>query len=576
MSLPFHTYKPDTLSLHGGQQPDPTTGSRAVPIYQTTSYVFRDTEHAQNLFALAEPGNIYSRIGNPTVDAFEQRIALLEDGVAAVATSSGMAAITLAILNVAEAGDEIVASTHLYGGTYNLLANTLPRYGINVTFVDGEEPARFKDAITSKTKAIFAETIGNPSLHVLDIEAVADIAHEAEIPLIVDNTFATPLGCQPLNWGADVVVHSATKWIGGHGTTIAGVVVDGGRFNWNNKKFPGFTEPDQSYHGIRYGVDVGSAAFATKLRVQLLRDIGAALSPHSAFLLLQGIETLPLRLTRHTENAQWIAEQLNEHPGVDWVSYPGLENHPAHELGKKYLSNGFGSIVVFGIRGGREEGRKVIDSINLFSHLANVGDAKSLIIHPASTTHQQLNEEDLRKTGVREEMIRLSIGLEDREDLLQDLTDAIEKATDTTKPPAKSPNDLTDLHVLASSLYRDESTVRPKSIAVVGARHVSDPIVLTSLTKLARLGFHVKFLDDAPDEFEHFETISSLNEEDIIYILAEEDEAFTRIQEARQSIILSNRKLVSNPTFHVYEEIDAYEVAIQLRTTGTITDVVTT
>ncbi|MGD6968458.1 O-acetylhomoserine aminocarboxypropyltransferase/cysteine synthase family protein [Rossellomorea vietnamensis] len=423
-----HQFDPETLLLHGGQEPDPVTGSRAVPIYQTTSYVFNDTEHAQNLFSLSEPGNIYTRIGNPTVDVFEKRIALLEKGVAAVAVSSGMAAISLAILNLAGAGDEIVASSKLYGGTYNLFAVTLPRYGIKVKFVDSTNPESIQDAITEKTKAVFAETIGNPSLNVLDIEKVADIAHANGIPLIIDNTFPSPYGCQPIQYGADIVIHSATKWIGGHGTAIGGVIVDGGKFDWDSPKFKDFTEPDPSYNGLRY-VDVGEAAYAVKLRVQLLRDLGACISPHNAFLLLQGLETLHLRVPKHNSNALEIARYLENHPSVDWVSYPGLENHPANALAEKYLSHGHGSIVNFGIKGGREAGRKLIDNITLWSHVANVGDAKSLIIHPASTTHQQLSGEDLKTTGVTEELIRLSIGLESVKDLQADLDQAITKAT---------------------------------------------------------------------------------------------------------------------------------------------------
>ncbi|MGM0843826.1 MAG: O-acetylhomoserine aminocarboxypropyltransferase/cysteine synthase family protein [Bacillota bacterium] len=423
-----HQFDPETLLLHGGQEPDPVTGSRAVPIYQTTSYVFNDTEHAQNLFSLSEPGNIYTRIGNPTVDVFEKRIALLEKGVAAVAVSSGMAAISLAILNIAGAGDEIVASSKLYGGTYNLFAVTLPRYGIKVKFVDSTNPENLQDAITEKTKAVFAETIGNPSLNVLDIEKVADIAHANGIPLIIDNTFPSPYGCQPIQYGADIVIHSATKWIGGHGTAIGGVIVDGGQFDWDSPKFKDFTEPDPSYNGLRY-VEVGEAAYAVKLRVQLLRDLGACISPHNAFLLLQGLETLHLRVPKHNSNALEIARYLENHPSVDWVSYPGLENHPANTLAEKYLSHGHGSIVNFGIKGGREAGRKLIDNITLWSHVANVGDAKSLIIHPASTTHQQLNSEDLKTTGVTEELIRLSIGLESVKDLQADLDQAIAKAT---------------------------------------------------------------------------------------------------------------------------------------------------
>ncbi len=423
----------DTLLLHGGQEPDPATGSRAVPIYQTTSYVFNNSDHAAKLFALEEPGNIYTRIMNPTVDVLEKRLALLEGGIGALGVASGMAAISLSILNIAGAGDEIVAATNLYGGTYNLFAVTLPKYGINVRFVDPSDPENFRQAITAKTKAVFAETIGNPSLHVLDIEGVAKVAHDHNIPLIIDNTFATPYVCKPIEWGADIVIHSATKWIGGHGTAIGGIVIDGGKFDWNNDKFPGFTEEDRSYNGLRYGIDVGPAAFITKLRVQLLRDLGACLSPQNAFLLLQGLETLHLRVERHTENALKIAEHLDQHSGVAWVSYPGLPQHPSHALAQKYLKNGTGSIVVFGIKGGRDSGRKVVDHISLWSHVANVGDAKSLIIHPASTTHQQLNEEELRATGVTEELVRLSVGLESAKDLIQDLDQAIEAAL------AKSP-----------------------------------------------------------------------------------------------------------------------------------------
>ncbi|AKG05419.1 O-acetylhomoserine aminocarboxypropyltransferase [Salimicrobium jeotgali] len=430
MTEQFKNYDLDTLALHGGQEVDPATGSRAVPIYQTTSYVFDDTEHARNLFGLEEPGNIYSRIGNPTVDVFEKRIALLEGGTAAVATASGMSAIAYSILNVAGAGDEIVAASNLYGGTYNLFAKTLPRYGIEVKFVDPEDPANFKKAITEKTKAVFAETIGNPSLHVLDIEKVSEIAHEQGVPLIIDNTFASPVQCKPLQWGADIVVHSATKWIGGHGTAIAGVVVDGGTFDWANGKFPGFTEPDDSYNGLVYSRDLGEVAFATKFRVQLLRDMGACLSPQNAFLLIQGLETLSLRIERHAENSLKVAKHLQAHPDVEWVSYPGLQEHPAHELADKYLQVGYGAIVNFGIKGGRDAGRKLIDNVSLWSHVANVGDAKSLIIHPASTTHQQLSVEELAASGVSEELIRLSVGIESVKDIINDLDESIEKATD--------------------------------------------------------------------------------------------------------------------------------------------------
>ncbi|MEK3993332.1 O-acetylhomoserine aminocarboxypropyltransferase/cysteine synthase family protein [Psychrobacillus sp. FSL K6-2365] len=413
----------ETLLLHGGQQPDPVTGSRAVPIHKTTSFVFKNTEHAQNLFALAETGNIYSRITNPTVDVFEQRIALLEGGTAAVALSSGMAAIAFSILNIAGAGDEIIAAENLYGGTFNLFAHTLPRYGITVKFVDSTNPENFRAAVTDKTKAFFAEIIGNPSLNVLDVENVAAIANEVGVPLLVDSTFATPYGSNPIKHGAHVVIHSATKWIGGHGTTIGGVVIDGGNFNWNSDKFPGFTQPDVTYHGLRYGIDVPSVAFAVKLRVQLLRDFGPTLSPEAAFSFLQGLETLHLRVPKHNENAQKIAEYLENNEEVTWVNYLGLESHPSHELAKKYLQNGFGSILTFGVKGGKEAGRNIIDNIEIWSHVANVGDAKSLIIHPASTTHQQLTPEDLVKSGVSEDLIRLSVGLE----AVEDLQTALEK-----------------------------------------------------------------------------------------------------------------------------------------------------
>ncbi|AQU80427.1 O-acetylhomoserine aminocarboxypropyltransferase [Planococcus faecalis] len=422
-------FKPETLLLHGGQQPDPTTGSRGVPVYKTTSYVFKNTQHAQDLFGLKDTGNIYSRIMNPTVDVFEQRVALLEGGTAAVALSSGMAAIAFSILNIAEAGDEIVADSSLYGGTYNLFANTLPRYGITTKFVDATDPENFKAAITDKTKAIFGEIIGNPSLNVFDVEKVAEIAHANGLPLLIDNTFASPYGSNPIEFGADVVIHSATKWIGGHGTTIGGVAVDAGKFNWDNPRFPNYTQPDETYHGLRYGIDVPGAAFATKLRVQLLRDFGPSLSPDSAHALLQGLETLHLRIPKHNSNAQIIADYLKKHPQIEWVNFLGFEEHPSHQLAKKYLKNeGYGSIVNFGIKGGREAGRNVIDHINLWSHVANVGDAKSLIIHPASTTHQQLNDEELTASGVTEELIRLSVGLENAEDLIADLEQAIQAA----------------------------------------------------------------------------------------------------------------------------------------------------
>jgi O-acetylhomoserine (thiol)-lyase len=482
----FTNQQDETTLLHGGQVPDPSTGARAVPIYQTTSYVFNNTEHAQNLFGLSEAGNIYSRIGNPTVDVFEQRIAQLEDGVAAVATSSGMAAISFAILNIAGSGDEIIADSNLYGGTYNLFAHTLPRYGIAVKFVDGTNLEEIKNAITDKTKAIFGETITNPSLNIFDVEAVSTIAHQHGIPLIIDNTFA-PYLTKPLTWGADVVVHSATKWIGGHGTTIGGVVVDGGRFNWNNSRFKGFTEPQESYNGLRF-IDVGAAAFATKLRVELLRDIGACLSPQSAFQLLQGLETLHLRIEKHTKNAQEIAAYLADHPAVEWVNYPGLQNHPSHQLAKKYLKDGYGSIITFGIKGGREAGRKLIDSISLWSHVANVGDAKSLIIHPASTTHQQLNPEELKSSGVSEELVRLSIGLEATSDLLSTLDEAINQAVGKTTNQKPSEKDAIEW-LVRSPFDRSDGTVRQKAIAVYTEENNRE--VNKAIEQLKALGFLV-------------------------------------------------------------------------------------
>lgn len=425
-------YRIETLGVHGGLKPDPVTGARALPIYQNNAYQFKNTEHAANLFGLKESGYIYTRITNPTTAVFEERVALLEGGVGALALASGMAAITLAVMNIAEAGDEIVAASNLYGGTYNLFAVTLPKYGINVKFVDPQDPENFRAAITEKTKAVFAETIGNPSLKVLDIEAVANIAHESGVPLIIDNTFASPYLCRPIEFGADIVVHSATKWLLGNGTTTGGIIVDSGKFDWNSPKFPGLTEPDESYHGLSYAKDVGAAAYITKARVQLLRDMGPALSPMNAFQFVLGLETLHVRMKEHVANAVKVVDYLEKHPAVSWVLYPGQENNPDKELVKKYLPKGAGSMIVFGIKGGREAGAKVIDNIELWAHVANVGDAKSLIIHPASTTHQQLDAEGLVAAGVSEDLIRLSVGIENVEDLLDDLEQAIAAATGIT------------------------------------------------------------------------------------------------------------------------------------------------
>ncbi|PWI57913.1 homocysteine synthase [Sulfoacidibacillus thermotolerans] len=422
------TYHFETQAVHAGQQPDPVTGARAVPIYQTSSYVFRNVEHAANLFALKEPGHIYTRIMNPTTDVFEQRIAQLEGGVGALAVASGQAAITFAILNIASAGDEIVASSHLYGGTYNLFAVTLKRLGIHVHFVDPSDLEQFTNAVTENTKAFYIETIGNPRIDVSDIAAIADLAHQHGVPLIVDNTFATPYLCRPFEFGADIIVHSATKFIGGHGTSIGGVIVDSGRFNWDNGRFPGLVEPDESYHGVSYVKDVGAGAYIVKARVQLLRDLGAAVSPFNSFLFLQGVETLALRMERHSQNALEIAHYLEQHAHVAWVHYPGLERSPYFSLAQKYLPRGQGAMLTFGIRGGAAEGARFIDALKLFSHLANVGDSKSLVIHPASTTHQQLTEAEQRAAGVQPEMVRLSIGIEHVEDLLADLDQALAKS----------------------------------------------------------------------------------------------------------------------------------------------------
>ena len=421
-----------TKSLHAGQVPDPTTGARAVPIYQTTSYVFKDTEHAANLFALKEFGNIYTRLMNPTTDVFEKRVAAIEGGTGALAVASGQAAETLGLLAITQLGDEIVAADNLYGGTYQLFHYTFPKLGRKVVFVDSNNPEEFKKAITDKTRAIYTETIGNPKLNVPDFEALSKIAHENGIPLVVDNTCGIGL-VKPIEYGADILTSSATKFIGGHGTSLGGVIVDSGNFKWNNGKFPEFTEPDPSYHGIKYWdtfknvPDAGNVAFILKVRVQLLRDLGPALSPFNSFLFLQGLETLPLRVKKHSENALEIANFLKTHPQIAWVNYPGLKDNPSHKTASKYLNGGFGAIVGFGIKGGMEAGKKFINSVKLLSHLANIGDAKTLVIHPASTTHQQLTKEEQKATGVTEEFIRLSIGLEDIDDIKADIDQALGK-----------------------------------------------------------------------------------------------------------------------------------------------------
>ncbi|WP_010492772.1 homocysteine synthase [Paenibacillus elgii] len=427
-------WQPETLAVHAGQEIDPTTFSRAVPLYQTTSYGFRDTDHAADLFALKEFGNVYTRIMNPTTDVFEKRVAALEGGAAALATASGQAAITYAILNIASVGDEIVSATSLYGGTYNLFASTLPKLGIQVKFVDPSDPENFRAAITPQTKALYAETIGNPKGDVLDIEAVASIAHENGIPLIVDNTFPSPFLLKPIEFGADIVIHSATKFIGGHGTSIGGVIVDSGKFDWTaNDKFPGLTQPDPSYHGLVFTEAVGPIAYIIKARVQLLRDLGATLSPFNAFLLLQGLETLHLRMERHSANALKVARFLEKHEAVDSVQYPGLESHPSYTLARKYLLKGQGAILTFEVKGGVEAGKKLINAVRLFSHLANVGDSKSLIIHPASTTHQQLSGEEQLAAGVTPGLVRLSVGTESIDDILTDLEQALQASQEESR-----------------------------------------------------------------------------------------------------------------------------------------------
>ncbi|OGX30322.1 MAG: O-acetylhomoserine aminocarboxypropyltransferase [Omnitrophica WOR_2 bacterium RIFCSPLOWO2_12_FULL_51_24] len=421
----------ETLALHGGQEPDPTTGSRAVPIYQTTSYQFKSTEHAANLFGLREFGNIYTRLMNPTTDVFEKRVALLDGGVGALAVASGQSAITLALLNIAKAGDEIVSADNLYGGTYNLFHYTFPRLGVNVKFVESNDLGAFQKAITPKTKALYAESIGNPKLDVADLEGISKLAHKNGIPFVLDNT-VSPYLMRPIDFGVDIIVYSATKFIGGHGTSLGGVIVDSGKFDWTQGgKFPLITEPDPSYHGINFVEalkPLGNIAYIIKARVTILRDIGPALSPFNSFLFLQGLETLHLRMPRHSENALAVTKYLQKHPGVTWVNYPGLPDSPEKERVKKYLPKGAGSILGFGIKGGLAAGKKFIDSLELISHLANIGDAKSLAIHPATTTHQQLSAEEQLATGVTPDFIRLSIGIEHIDDIIADIEQALRKA----------------------------------------------------------------------------------------------------------------------------------------------------
>ncbi|MBP0001273.1 MAG: O-acetylhomoserine aminocarboxypropyltransferase/cysteine synthase [Cyanobacteria bacterium SID2] len=434
MSTEANQYHFETLQIHAGQTPAPGTNARAVPIYQTTSYVFNDADHGANLFALKEFGNIYTRIMNPTTDVFEQRIAALEGGVAALATASGQAAQFLAINNICQAGDNIVSTSTLYGGTYNQFKVAFPRMGIDVKFVGGDDPEEFRAAIDDNTKALYVESLSNPKFNVPDFHALAHIAHENGIPLIVDNTFGCAgYLCRPIEYGADIVVQSATKWIGGHGTSIGGIIVDSGKFDWGNGKFPVFTEPSPGYHGLNFNEvfgpngPFGNIAFIIRARVEGLRDMGPCLSPFNAFLLLQGLETLSLRVDRHTQNALALAEWLNEHPQVEWVSYPGLTDHPDHERAKKYFKRGFGCVLSFGIKGGMEAGRTFINNVQLASHLANVGDAKTLVIHPASTTHQQLAEAEQEAAGITPEMVRVSVGLEHIDDIKADFDRAFAK-----------------------------------------------------------------------------------------------------------------------------------------------------
>jgi O-acetylhomoserine (thiol)-lyase len=415
--------RPDTLSLHAGQQPDPVHGARAVPIYQTTSYVFRDTDHAAALFNLERAGHLYTRISNPTTGVLEERIAALEGGVGAVCTASGQAALHLAVVTLMGAGSHIVSSQSIYGGSHNLFMHTLPRFGIETSFIDPRDPNAFRKAIRKNTRLLFAETLGNPGLEVLDISAVAQVAHEAGLPLMIDNTFATPYLCRPIEFGADIVHHSVTKFMGGHGVAIGGAIVDSGRFDWEvSGLFPTMTEPYAGYHGIDYAEEFGPQALIMRARTEGLRDFGACMSPTNAFHILQGVETLPVRMERHVANTRKIVAFLDSHHAVDWVTYPELPGHPDHELAKRTLPKGCGAIFSFELKGGREAGRKFIEGLRLFSHLANVGDAKSLVIHPGTTTHQQMDADALRAAGVTEGLVRLSVGLEDSEDLIEDLS----------------------------------------------------------------------------------------------------------------------------------------------------------
>ena len=456
-----HVFGFDTLTIHAGQRPDPTTGARAMPIYQTCAYVFEDTDHAAELFALQRFGNIYSRIMNPTTAAFEERVAALEGGIGGLATASGHAAQYIALTTLLGPGDQIVASNALYGGSYAQLAITFRKWGVDVAFVDPDDPENFRRAITERTRAVYVETIGNPRINVIDLRAVADVAHEAGVPLVVDNTFATPYLCKPIEHGADIVVHSATKFIGGHGTSIGGVIVESGAFPWDNGKFPGMTEPSPGYHGIRFYEQFGAFGYLMKCRAETLRDVGPTLAPMNAFLFLQGLETLHVRMDRHVQSGQTVAEWLEQHPCVSWVSYPGLPSSPYHELAKRYLPKGAGAIFTFGVKGGRAAGKRFIEALQLVSHLANVGDAKTLVIHPASTTHQQMTDEEQITAGISPDLIRLSVGLEDVADILWDLDQALRiavpdpDAADEHAPPEVGETDP----ALAASANQAGATV---------------------------------------------------------------------------------------------------------------------
>lgn len=480
-------YRFETVAIHGGTAPDPTTGARSVPIYQTTAYVFQNTAHAAELFSLDEAGNIYTRIGNPTTDALEKRVALLEGGVAAVAFASGQAATTATVMNLCRSGDEVVASTNLYGGTFTLLSSTLADLGIKVRFVQSLEEAR--QAYSDRTRLAFVETLGNPKLDVPDLEAWSALAHDHGVPLAVDNTFATPYLCRPLDYGADIIIHSATKWLGGHGAAMGGIVVDGGRFDYNQAHLPQFSQPDPSYHGIVYGKEMGSLAFSTRIRVKILRDTGATIAPMNAFLILMGVETLGIRMERQSQNAAVLAQRLAEHPAVAWVNYPGMAHHPSHALARRYLAHGlYGSMLNFGIRGGVQAGMRFINSVGLWSHVANVGDVRSLVIHPASTTHQQLSPDEQIKAGADPDLIRLSVGLEHVDDLWADLEQALASATGGTHHTPLMNDEAVIRDVVLSTT---KASGEPRTVAVVGLSSQPGRPSYRVARKLQRMGYRI-------------------------------------------------------------------------------------